>query len=122
MPVQGHFLCVPPSLHAANPCCVPLAAFPGPQPQALTVEEARERQNRLAKMRALLFYHEAKAKRMKKIKSKEYRRKLKKSGACLPSCAACLPDVWSILLPGPSLPACLPALLAGCLAACLLLA
>ncbi|KAI3427018.1 hypothetical protein D9Q98_006960 [Chlorella vulgaris] len=47
--------------------------------KALTVKEARERQNRLAKMRALLFYHEAKAKRMKKIKSKEYRRKLKKS-------------------------------------------
>eukprot|EP00887_Chlorella_sp_A99_P001155 scaffold14.g1155.t1 len=47
--------------------------------QALSVEEARERQNRLAKMRALLFYHEAKAKRMKKIKSKEYRRKLKKA-------------------------------------------
>ena len=39
-------------------------------PQALSVEEARERQNRLAKMRALLFYHELKAKRMKKIKSK----------------------------------------------------
>lgn len=34
------------------------------------MEEARERQNRLAKMRALLFYHELKAKRMKKIKSK----------------------------------------------------
>jgi hypothetical protein len=44
------------------------------------VEEARERQNRLAKMRALLFYHEAKARRLKKIKSKEYRRKLKKAG------------------------------------------
>ena len=39
--------------------------------QKLTVEEVRERQNRLAKMRALLFYHEAKAKRKKKIKSKE---------------------------------------------------
>ena len=38
--------------------------------QALSVEEARERQNKLAKMRALLFYHELKAKRMKKIKSK----------------------------------------------------
>jgi U3 small nucleolar RNA-associated protein 14 len=48
--------------------------------QALSVEEARERQNRLAKMRALLFYHEAKARRLKKIKSKEYRRKLKKAG------------------------------------------
>ena len=44
------------------------------------MEEARERQNRLAKMRALLFYHEAKARRLKKIKSKEYRRKLKKAG------------------------------------------
>ena len=31
-------------------------------------------------MRALLFYHEAKARRLKKIKSKEYRRKLKKAG------------------------------------------
>jgi U3 small nucleolar RNA-associated protein 14 len=30
-------------------------------------------------MRALLFYHEVKAKRLKKIKSKEYRRKLKKA-------------------------------------------
>lgn len=43
------------------------------------MEEARERKNRLAKMRALLFYHEVKAKRMKKIKSKEYHRKLKKA-------------------------------------------
>ncbi|KAL4441441.1 hypothetical protein ABPG77_001945 [Micractinium sp. CCAP 211/92] len=47
--------------------------------KALSVEEVRERQNRLARMRALLFYHETKAKRLKKIKSKEYRRKLKKA-------------------------------------------
>jgi U3 small nucleolar RNA-associated protein 14 len=45
----------------------------------LTAEEAAERRNKLAKMRALLFYHELKAKRMKKIKSKEYRRKIKKA-------------------------------------------
>lgn len=37
-----------------------------------TVSEVKERQERLAKMRSLLFYHEAKAKRMKKIKSKTF--------------------------------------------------
>lgn len=47
--------------------------------RSLSIEEAKERRNRLAKMRALLFYHELKSKRMKKIKSKEYRRKLKKA-------------------------------------------
>ncbi|GBG74923.1 hypothetical protein CBR_g19437 [Chara braunii] len=40
----------------------------------LTVEEVRERKERLAKMRSLLFQHEAKARRMKKIKSKTYHR------------------------------------------------
>lgn len=48
-------------------------------PQELTIEELRERQNRLAKTRALLYYHEAKAKRLKKIKSKEYRRQMKRA-------------------------------------------
>ncbi len=38
------------------------------------MEEAKERRNRLAKMRALLFYHEVKARRLKSIKSKEYHR------------------------------------------------
>ena len=38
----------------------------------------KERQERLAKMRSALFYHEAKAKRMKKIKSKAFHRLLKK--------------------------------------------
>ncbi|CAM6099546.1 unnamed protein product [Calypogeia fissa] len=44
----------------------------------LTVEEVRERQERLAKMRNLLFRHELKAKRMKKIKSKTFHRLLQK--------------------------------------------
>jgi U3 small nucleolar RNA-associated protein 14 len=47
--------------------------------KALTVGEAKERREKLAKMRALMFYHEMKAKRLKKIKSKEYRRRLKKA-------------------------------------------
>ncbi|MEW5305610.1 MAG: hypothetical protein WDW36_008141 [Sanguina aurantia] len=42
--------------------------------KSLTAEEARERRQRLAKMRALLFHHEIKAKRMAAIKSKEYHR------------------------------------------------
>lgn len=42
------------------------------------MEDVRERQNRLAKMRSLLFRHEMKAKRVKKIKSRTYHRMLKK--------------------------------------------
>lgn len=42
------------------------------------MEDEIERQNRLAKMRSLLFRHETKAKHVKKIKSKTYRRMLKK--------------------------------------------
>ena len=45
----------------------------------LNAEEAKARRDELAKMRALLFYHEVKAKRLKKIKSKEYRRRMKKA-------------------------------------------
>ncbi|KAJ7138400.1 hypothetical protein O6H91_Y555400 [Diphasiastrum complanatum] len=45
----------------------------------LTVEEVRERQERLAKMRSLLFQHEARAKRIKKIKSKTFHRLFQKS-------------------------------------------
>lgn len=45
----------------------------------LSAEEAKERRDRLAKMRALLFYHEAKAKRLKAIKSKKFHRHLKKA-------------------------------------------
>ncbi len=47
--------------------------------QALTLEEAQARRDRLAKMRALLFYHELKAKRVKAIKSKEYHRRLNRA-------------------------------------------
>ncbi|KAL4196932.1 hypothetical protein AMTRI_Chr04g248760 [Amborella trichopoda] len=45
---------------------------------AVSVEDVRERQNRLAKMRSLLFRHELKAKHLKKIKSKTYHRMLKR--------------------------------------------
>ncbi|XP_057822016.2 uncharacterized protein C57A7.06 [Cryptomeria japonica] len=44
----------------------------------VTLEEVRERQGRLAKMRSLMFRHELKAKHIKKIKSKTYHRLLKK--------------------------------------------
>lgn len=42
--------------------------------QKFTSEEAAERATRLSKMRHLLFYAEQKAKRLSKIKSKEYHR------------------------------------------------
>ncbi|EPS65570.1 hypothetical protein M569_09206 [Genlisea aurea] len=42
------------------------------------IEEVKARKDRLAKMRSLLFRHEVKAKRIKKIKSKTYHRLLKK--------------------------------------------
>lgn len=44
----------------------------------VSIEDVREQQNRLAKMRSLLFRHEMKAKHVKKIKSKTYHRILKK--------------------------------------------
>lgn len=44
----------------------------------VSIDEVKERQNRLAKMRSLLFRHEMKAKHIKKIKSKTYHRLLKK--------------------------------------------
>ena len=44
----------------------------------ISVEDVKDRQDRLAKMRTLLFRHEMKAKRIKKIKSKTYHRLLKK--------------------------------------------
>ncbi|KAL2931776.1 U3 small nucleolar RNA-associated protein 14-like protein B [Bienertia sinuspersici] len=40
----------------------------------MSMEEVKERQDRLAKMRSLLFRHEVKAKHIKKIKSKTYHR------------------------------------------------
>ncbi|KAF8401450.1 hypothetical protein HHK36_012389 [Tetracentron sinense] len=44
----------------------------------ISVEDVKERQDRLAKMRSLLFRHEMKAKHVKKIKSKTFHRLLKK--------------------------------------------
>ncbi|KAL3845670.1 hypothetical protein ACJIZ3_003073 [Penstemon smallii] len=44
----------------------------------ISVEEVKNRQDQLAKMRSLLFRHEMKAKRIKKIKSKTYHRLMKK--------------------------------------------
>ncbi|KAJ7972975.1 U3 small nucleolar RNA-associated protein 14 [Quillaja saponaria] len=44
----------------------------------VSFEDEKERQNRIAKMRSLLFRHEMKAKHIKKIKSKTYHRLLKK--------------------------------------------
>ncbi|KAI4301423.1 hypothetical protein L6164_034703 [Bauhinia variegata] len=44
----------------------------------VSVEDEKDRQNRIAKMRSLLFRHEMKAKHVKKIKSKTYHRLLKK--------------------------------------------
>ncbi|CAL6397470.1 unnamed protein product [Bathycoccus prasinos] len=42
-------------------------------------EEAKARRARLAKMKALMFYHEQKAARLKKIKSKDYHRREKRA-------------------------------------------
>ncbi|XP_057793654.1 uncharacterized protein LOC131010239 isoform X3 [Salvia miltiorrhiza] len=47
----------------------------------ISIEDVKERQERLAKMRDLLFRHELKAKRVKKIKSKTYHRLMKKDKA-----------------------------------------
>ncbi|XP_043709609.1 uncharacterized protein C57A7.06 [Telopea speciosissima] len=44
----------------------------------ISVKDVKDRQNRLAKMRSLLFRHEMKAKHIKNIKSKVYHRLLKK--------------------------------------------
>jgi U3 small nucleolar RNA-associated protein 14 len=44
----------------------------------ISVEDVKDRQDHLAKMRSLLFRHELKAKRIKKIKSKTFHRVLKK--------------------------------------------
>jgi U3 small nucleolar RNA-associated protein 14 len=50
---------------------------------AMTEEELQKRRDVLARNHALLFYQEQKAKRLKKIKSKVYRRHVKKQSAKL---------------------------------------
>lgn len=44
----------------------------------MSIEDEKDRQNRIAKMRSLLFRHEMKAKHIKKIKSRTFHRLLKK--------------------------------------------
>lgn len=75
--------CIPLGSHGANSSCVhvnPATSYRSRaleqaraalcNVQALSAEESKERRERLAKMRSLLFYHERKAARMKAIKSK----------------------------------------------------
>ncbi|XP_074286816.1 uncharacterized protein C57A7.06 [Silene latifolia] len=52
----------------------------------ISVEDVKERQERLAKMRSLLFHHELKAKRISKIKSKTYH-KIKKKDKMKAACS-----------------------------------
>ena len=66
-------------LSCHHPTCRPaLPPPPTPHAQSLTIEEVKARQERLAKMRLLLFHHELKAKRLKEIKSKDYRKRVAK--------------------------------------------
>jgi U3 small nucleolar RNA-associated protein 14 len=44
----------------------------------LSMEEVKQRQSELRRTKCLLFYHEQKLKRIKKIKSRTYRKILKK--------------------------------------------
>ncbi|KAK8943228.1 hypothetical protein KSP39_PZI009620 [Platanthera zijinensis] len=46
--------------------------------EAVSIEDVRDQQNYLAKMRSHLFHHEMKAKHIKNIRSKTYSRILKK--------------------------------------------
>ena len=59
--------------------------------QAQSVEQARARQQALAKMRSLLFHQEAKLKHLAKIKSKDYHRRAQRAarakvGSCSTQC------------------------------------
>lgn len=56
-----------------------LAQFEALQERSLSPEEIKERHSQLAKMRSLFFFQEKKNKRMKKIKSKKYRKILRHS-------------------------------------------
>ena len=47
--------------------------------QAHSVEEAKARRDRLAKMRSLLFHQEIKLKHLAKIKSKDYHRRAQRA-------------------------------------------
>jgi len=47
--------------------------------RVMTLAELKKKRGQLAKMRSLLFHHEIQAARLKKIKSKEYHRRLQRS-------------------------------------------
>lgn len=47
--------------------------------KTLSMDELKERRQKLRGMRSMLFYHEIKANRLASIKSKEYHRQLKRS-------------------------------------------
>ena len=49
--------------------------------QALTAEEVRERQQRLAKLRAVMLRHQDRARHLAKIKSKDHHRRSKRADA-----------------------------------------
>ncbi|KAG6471777.1 U3 small nucleolar RNA-associated protein 14-like [Zingiber officinale] len=59
----------------------------------INIEDVKEHQHRLAKMRSLLFNHEMKSKRIKKIKSKTYHRILKKERLKVASAMEMDPEV-----------------------------
>lgn len=69
-----HAFCHPLSHPACRCLCILLCAAAAAA-QSLTLEEAKARADRLARMRHLLFYAELKAKRLAKIKSKEHARR-----------------------------------------------
>ena len=76
----------------------------------MSVEEAKERRDRLARMRNLLFYHEQKAKRAKAIKSRDYHRHAKKAAKWQVGTGADLGGRKQLFV---RLPLCLPQPLAG---------
>ena len=104
-PAQSRLRCVNPEATPKTPnCLMPCLSPPRLLQQsqvwckricvqALTVEEAKERRVRMAKMRSLLFAHEQKSKRLKAIKSKGFHRHAKKAAKMkvqsLDCCIAC---------------------------------
>lgn len=60
--------------------------------RTMTPQELAARQEQLARMRSVLFHHERRLKRLAKIKSKDYRRRLKK--AAQKQVCVSVPTVW----------------------------
>ncbi len=77
MPVVGKRACTGQKYNLAGilkPTLVALKSHFDLLVQAMSADEAKERQHRLAKMRSLLLHHEAKSRRLKAIKSKSFHR------------------------------------------------